>query len=183
MKSVHQINKSAESVLDVIHCHWAISDCFWDPMDCSLPGSSVHGISQARILEWIAISFSKGFPQTRDSTSISYIGRQVLYHFNTCCCCYSVTQSCLTLCHLMDCSMPGVPAHHHLPEPIQTRVHWVSDVIKPLCPQTPSFPPAFNLSQHQELFQWVGSSHQVVKVLEFQLQHQSFQWIFRVDFL
>ena len=94
-----------------------------DPMDCSLPGFSVHGISQARILEWIAISFSQGFPQTRDSTSISYIGRQVLYHSNTCCCCYSVTQSCLTLCHLMGCSMPGVPAHHHLPEPIQTRVH------------------------------------------------------------
>ena len=115
-------------------------------MDESLPVSSVHGISQTRILEWVAISFSWGFSQPRDSTSISYIDRQVLYHSNTCCC-YSVTQSCLTLCHLMDCSMPGVPAHHHLPEPIQTRVHWVSDGIKPLCPQTSSFPPAFIFPQ------------------------------------
>ena len=82
----------------------------------------------------------------------------------------------------MDCSTPGFPVHHHLPELPQTHVHWVSDAIQPSHPlSSPS--PAFNLSQHQCLFQWVSSSHQVAKVLELQLQHQSFQWIFRADFL
>ena len=152
-------------------------------MDGSPPGSSVHGIAQARILEWVATSFSRGSSQPRDSASLSWIGGQILYHSNTCGCCCSVTQSCLSLCDPRDCSMPDFSAHHHLPEPIQTCVHWVGDVIKPLCPQTSSFPPAFNLSQHQEILQWVGSSHEVVKALEFQLQHQSFQWIFRIDFL
>ena len=67
------------------------------------------------------------------------------------------------------------------PEFAQTHVHWVSDAIQPFHPLSPPSPPALNLSQHQGLFQWVGSSHQVAKVLELQLQHQSFQWIFRVD--
>ena len=62
-------------------------------------------------------------------------------------------------------------------------IHWVSDAIQPSHPLSSPSPPAFNLSQHQGLFQWVSSSHQVAKVLEFQLQHQSFQWIFRTDFL
>ena len=83
----------------------------------------------------------------------------------------------------MDCSMPGIPVHHQLPELIQTYVHWVSDVIQPSHPLSSPSRPAFNLSQHQGLFKWVSSSHQVTKVLEFQLQHQSFQWIFRTDFL
>ena len=60
---------------------------------------------------------------------------------------------------------------------------WVSDAIQPSHPLLPSFPPALNLSQNQNLFQWVGSSHQVARVLELQLQHQSFQWTFRTDFL
>ena len=81
----------------------------------------------------------------------------------------------------MDCSMPGFPVLHHLPEFVQTHVHWVGDVIQPSYPLSPASPPALNLSQHQGLFQWVGSSHQVAKVLE--LQHQSVQWVFRVDFL
>ena len=71
--------------------------------------------------------------------------------------------------------------HHQLLELAQTHVHWVSDAIQPSHPLSSPFPPAFNLSHHQGLFQWVGSSHQVAKVLEFQLQHQSFQWIFRTD--
>ena len=94
----------------------------------------------------------------------------------------SVTQSCLTLCDPMDCSMPGFPVHHQFPELTQTHVHQVSNTIQQSHPPSPS-PPTFNLSQHQGLFQWVSSSHQVAKVLEFQLQHQSFQWIFRTDFL
>ena len=83
----------------------------------------------------------------------------------------------------MDSSMPGFPVHHQLPELAQTHIHWVSDAIQPSHPLLSSSPPAFNLSQHQGLSQWVSSSHQVAKVLEFHLQHQSFQWIFKIDFL
>ena len=94
----------------------------------------------------------------------------------------SVTQSGLTLCDPMDSSMPGLPVHHQLPEFTQTLAHWVSDAVQPSHPlSSPS--PAFNLSQHQGLFIWVSSSHQVAKVLEFQLQHQSFQWTPRTDLL
>ena len=81
----------------------------------------------------------------------------------------SVVQSCLTLCNSMDCSMLGLPAHHQLPEPTQTHVHWVSDAIQPSHPLLPPSPPALSLSQHQGLFKWVRSLHQVAKVLEFQL--------------
>ena len=95
----------------------------------------------------------------------------------------SVTQSCPTLCHPMDCSTPSFPVHHQLPELVQTHVHRVSDNIHPSNPLSSPSPPAFNLSQHQGLFQWVSSSHKVAMVLEFPLQHPSFQWIFRTDFL
>ena len=94
-----------------------------------------------------------------------------------------VSQSCLTLFDPMDCSTPGLPVHHQLPEFTQTHVHWVGDAIQPSYPLSSPSPPAFSLFQHQGLFQWLSSSHQVPKVLEFQLQHQSFQWIFRTDFL
>ena len=94
----------------------------------------------------------------------------------------SVVQSCLILCDPVDCSMPGFPAHHQFPELAQTYVHWVSDAIQPSHPLSSPSPPAFSLSQHQSLFQWVSSSHQVAKILELQLQHQSFQWIFRTHF-
>ena len=94
----------------------------------------------------------------------------------------SVTQLCLTLCDRMDCSMPGFPVLHQLLEPAQTHVHRVGDAIQPSHPLSFPSPPALNLSQHQGLFQWVRSSHQMAKVLGFQLQHQSFQWIFRTDF-
>ena len=79
----------------------------------------------------------------------------------------------------MDCSTPGFPVHHQLLEFSQTHVHWVGDAIQPSYPLSSPSPPAFNLSQHQNLFQWVSSSHQVAKGLELQLQNQSFQWIFR----
>ena len=86
----------------------------------------------------------------------------------------SVTQSCLTLCKPMNRSTPGLPVHHQLPEFTQTHVHWVSDAILPSHLLSSPSPPAPNPSQHQGLFQWVNSSHKVAKVLEFQLQHQSF---------
>ena len=87
----------------------------------------------------------------------------------------SVAQSCRTLCDPMNCTTPCLPVHHQLLEFTQTHVHRVGDAIQSSHPL--SFPsPAPNPSQHQDLFQWVNSSHEVAKVLEFQLQHPSFQW-------
>ena len=95
---------------------------------------------------------------------------------------YSVTRLCLTLCSPMDCSTLGFPVLHRLLELVQTRVHWVGGAMQPSHPLSSPFS-TFSLSQHQGLFQWVSSSHQVAKVLELQLKYQSFQWIFRTDFL
>ena len=95
----------------------------------------------------------------------------------------SVAQSCLTLWDPMGCSRSGLPVHHQLPEFTQIHVHWVSDAIQPSHPLPSPSPPSFNLSQHQGLFKWVISSHQVAKVWEFQPQHQSFQWLLRTYLL
>ena len=95
----------------------------------------------------------------------------------------SVHQSCPTCCNPMHCSMPGFPVHYQLPDLTQTHVHRVGDAIQPSHPLSSPSPPALNLSQNQGIFQWVSSSHQVAKVLEPQLQHQSFQLIFNTDFL
>ena len=95
----------------------------------------------------------------------------------------SVTQSCLTLCDPMNRSTPGPPVHHQLPEFTQTHIHRVSDAIQPPHSLSSPSPPAPNPSQHQSLFQWVNSSREVAKVLEFQLQHHSFQRNPRVDLL
>ena len=83
----------------------------------------------------------------------------------------------------MNRSTPGLHVHHQLLEFTQTHVHWVGDAIKTSHPLLSPSPPAFNLPQHQGLFKRVSSSHQVAKVLEFQLQHQSFQWTPRTDLL
>ena len=96
----------------------------------------------------------------------------------------SVAQSCPTLCNPMNCSTPAFPIHHQLLELTQTHVNRVGDAIQPSHPLSSPSPPAdFSLSQHQGLFKWVSSSHQVAKVLEFQPQHQSFQWTCRDDLL
>ena len=95
----------------------------------------------------------------------------------------SVAQSRLTLCDPIDCSTPGLSVHHQLLGLAQTHFHQVSDDIQPSHPLPSPSHPAFNPSQPQSLFQWVSSSHHVAKLLEFQLQHQSFQWIFRTDIL
>ena len=145
--AVHGAAKSQTRLSD--WTDWNYAWLFWDPMDHSPPGSSVHGILQARIL----VRFT------------------------------SVTQSCLTLSDSMDYSTPGFPVHHQLLELAQTHVHWVSDAIQSSHPLLSPSPPAFNLSQHQGLFKWLSSLHQVAKVLEFQLQHQSFPWTFRTYFL
>ena len=91
--------------------------------------------------------------------------------------------SCVRLCDPMHGSTPDLPVHHQLLESTQTHVHWVGDAIQPPHPLLSPSPPAANPSQHQSLFQWVSSLHQVAKVLEFQLQHQSFQWTPRTDLL
>ena len=151
---------------------------FCDLMDWSPPGSFVHGLLQARILGWFAISFSRGSSWPKDWTHvscISCIGKWILCHK-----CHlgshtssvqfsSVAQSCLTLCDPMNSSTPGLPVHHQLPEFTQTHVHRVGDAIQPSHPLSSPSPPAPNPFQHQSLFQWVNSSYEVAKVLEFQL--------------
>ena len=95
----------------------------------------------------------------------------------------SIAQSCPTLCDPMKRSTPGLPVPHQLPEFAQTHIHRFSDAIQPSHPLSSPSSPAPNPSQHQSLFQWVNSSHEVAKVLEFQLQHHSFQGIPRADLL
>ena len=109
-----------------------------------------------------------------------YCSQLIVFSINRCC---PVAKSCLTLRNPTDCSTPSVSVLYCLLEFSQTNVHWVSDAIQPAHPLSPSSPTALSLCQHQGLFQWIGSSHQVNKVLELQLQHQLFQGIFRVDFL
>ena len=124
---------------------------------------AVHGVAKSQI--WLG-----------DWTMTTFMTRQSLQtQFS------SVTQSCPTLCDPMNRSMPGLPVHHQLPGFTQTHVHCVGDAIQPSHPLSSPSPPALNLSQHQGLFKWVSSPHQVAKVLEFQLQHQSFQWTPRTD--
>ena len=95
----------------------------------------------------------------------------------------SGAQSCPILCDPMNRSTPSLPVPHQPPEFTHTHVHRVGNAIQPSHPLSSPSPPALNLSQHQGLFKWVNSSHEVAKVLEFQLQHQSFQWTPRTDLL
>ena len=106
------------SVSACVHAQSCLTLC--NPMDCSLPGSSVHGILQARLLEWVAISFSRGIFLTQGSNTGLLHRREILYHL---CAVYLVAQSCLTFCDPMDCSTPGLPVHHQLPEFTQTHAH------------------------------------------------------------
>ena len=121
-------------------------------------------------------------------TFIPWVGTRTLLYFETIGITllqFSLFQSLshVRLFATMDCSTPGFPVHHQLPKHAQTHVHWVSDAIQPFHPLSSPSPPALNLSQHQGLFRGVSSLHQVAKVLEFQLQHQSFQWTLRTDLL
>ena len=164
--------------------------------------AAVHGVakSQTRLTDWTELSegvwtiHRAEVGLLLENTSLvwdSNKGESFLqYKTSQCtvlnCQCISggeVTQSCPTLCDPMDCSMPGFPVHHQLPELTQTQVHRIDDAIQPSHPLSSPSLPAFSLSQHQGLFKWVSSLHQVAKVLQFQLQHQSFQRIFRTDFL
>ena len=93
----------------------------------------------------------------------------------------TVAQSCPTVCDPMDCNMPGLPVHHQLLELTQTHVHWIGDAIQSSHPLSSPSPLVLNLSQHQGLFKWVSSSHQVATILELQLQCQSFRWMLGTD--
>ena len=164
---------------------------------CLLNICSYHlSVDEARILEWVTIPYPRGSsgpgiePMSPAGPAlvsrcfnIVYLGSLESYPFALASVQFSsITQFSLTLCNPMDCRMPGLPVHQQLPEFTQTHVHWVSDARQPSHPLLSPSPPTFNLSQHQGLFKWVSSSHQVAKVLEFQLQHQCFQSIFRIHF-
>ena len=121
-----------------------------------------------------------------DSANMMHL---VLVHSSSLLCSIPLFSSVQSLSHVWlfatpwtACSTPGFPVHYQLLELTQTHVHRAGDAIQPSHPLFSPSPPAFNLSQHQGLFQWVSSSHQVAKILEFQLQHQSFQWIFGTSF-
>ena len=175
----------------LFHWHWG-----WDLSALLLPTLWSHHYLLSSSLQWVSFSNrrftdatvgvlesikSHGF-QSDTVTSLLKTNMFAIYHRSWSVQLSSVSQSCLTLCKPIDCSTPGLPVHHQLPELAQIHVHRVGDAIRPSYPlSSPS--PAFTLSQHQGLFQWVSSSHQVARILEFQLQHQSFQWIFRTDFL
>ena len=135
----------------------------------------INSLTASEITGFRPLSEKQRVKLSIKNESLGLVGAIVTFQFS------SVAQFCLTLCDPMDCSMPGLPVHNRLLDSTQTLVHRVSDAIQP-SHHLSSPSPAFNLSQYQGLFQWVSSSHQVAKVLEFQLQHQSFQWIFRTDF-
>ena len=151
--------------------------------DGSPPGSSVHGVLEARILEWVAIPFARRCSQPRDQTQVfciagsrfftiwttreAHSGWSVNASSSYCCC--SVAKLCATLWDPVDCSMPGFPVFHHLPDFAQVHTHWIGDGIQP-SPLSSSSPSAFNLSQHQGLFQWVSCSHQVASIFPKNIQ-------------
>ena len=120
----------------------------------------------------ITIIFQKPIPKTWRSVIYPIKNLKLYVLYNIYIYCIYVDQSLsLTLCDAMSCTLPGFSVLHYLPKFAQTHIHWLSDAIQPCHPLLfPSYP-ALNLSQHQGLFQWVGSSHQVAKVLALQLQH------------
>ena len=145
-----------------------LTGLIWFAVQETLKSLLQHHSSKASIL-WHSAFFMVQLSQLYVSTGKTIRSVQLTSH--------------VWLCDPVDCSMPGFPVHHQLPELVQTHVHQVSDAIQPSRPLLSPSLPIFHLSQRQGLFQWVSSSHQVAKVLEFQLRHQSFQWIFRTDFL
>ena len=156
---------------------WCLTLC--DPMDLRLPcPSSIPGvyINSCPLSRWYysAISLSDAF---FSFCTQSFSASET---FNESSICISSVQS---LGHVpMDCSTPGFTVHHQLPELSQTHVHQVSDAFQPPHPLLSTSPPAFNLSQHQGVLQWVHSSHQVAQVLKLQPQHQSLHCMFRIGF-
>ena len=173
---LHQLLEFAQT-----HIHW-VKDAMQPSHPLSSPSPPAFNLSQHPMSQF----FTSGGHSIGASASASVLPINIQgwfplgltsFQFS------SVTQSCPTLCDPMDCSTPGLPVHHQLPESTQTHVHGVGDAIQPSHPLSSPSPPALNLSQHQGLFKWVRSLHQVAKVLEFQLQYQSYQWTPRTDLL
>ena len=145
--------------------------CVWQLVDCLRSWEVFVAVSP------LTSCFYCGW----DRVSKDRLGILVLYP--DCVSLSSITQPCPTFCDPMDYSTSGFPVHHQHPKLTQTHVHRVGDAIQPSHPLSAPSPSAFNLSQHQGLFQWVSSLHQVAKALKFQLQHQSFQWTLWTDLL
>ena len=147
----------------------------WSPWQTIWKGAFI-----VPILYWGEVRHSNliyGEDSVRWCTHTQILEHQMAHQFS------SATQSCPTLCDSMDCSTSGFPVYHQLLQPNQAHVHRVSDAIQPSQPLSSPSIPAFKLSQHKGLFQWDSSSHKFAKVLQFQLLHQPFKWIFRTDFL
>ena len=185
-----KVDFRAKKITRYREVHWKVKvlitqSCliFWDPMDCSPPGSSCPGKNT-----WVVgHSLLQGIFPTQGSNPGSFIAGRFFTiwasrYTQEVHCCYSVSQSCLTLCNPMDCSMPDFPVLHPLPELAQTHVHWVGDAIQLSHPVVLFFS-ALNFSQHQVFFQWVSALHQVAKLLGLQLHHRSFQRILRLDII
>ena len=152
---------------------------FWNPWSPDLP--CLSGLL-LMTLSWVGSRVLVPSSPAREEPYREFIcpGKMTWSCFcrgNFCC---SVTQLCPTLCHPVHYSTPGFCVLPYLLEFAQTHVRWVDDAVQPSHPLLPPSPPALNLSQYQSLYQWVNSSYQVAKVLKLQLQHQSFQWIFRL---
>ena len=135
------------------------------PMDWSPPDSFVYGNSSGLNTGGGCHALLQRIFPTQGLISSLLTSPALAAQFN------SVAQLCPTLCDPIDCSMPGFLVYHQIQELAQIHVHWVGDAIQPFHPLSSPSPPAFNLSQHQGLFQWVNSLHQVAKVLELQFQH------------
>ena len=162
----------------LLHCKWNGQSEAWD-----VGNVSWHGGLTMRPLgsDWMCSRNSFYWEaELGPNTSLPFLGSMQVSKTTQRCTCVSL--SVVSNSDPVDGSMPGFPVHHQLLELAQTHVHWVRDAIQPSHPLlSPS--PALSLSQHQDLFQWVSSSHQVAKVLEFQLQHQSFEYTFRTYLL
>ena len=157
--------------IDLYFCLCASIDVFLKVGSMGFPTYKAWSLGS-----WMALS-SDFYPCLYHLIFLSYSGNQrtkspmsiVFYSLRNTVQFSSVAQSCPTLCDPMNHSMPGLPVHHQLPEFTQTHIHWVGDAIQPSHPLSSPSPPAPNPSQHQSLFQWVNSSYEVAKVLEFQL--------------
>ena len=170
----HCLCTGTQSMCDLVHLLSEVESLFstalWPPIhkSCCPSKSDLSGdhFPGARLQVWGA-QWEAQIPRYLGST---YIVIQ--------------SSSCVQLfCDPMNCSIPGFPVLHYLPEFTQTHVHWVSDALQPSHPLPSPSPLALNLSQLQILFQWISSLHHMTKILELQLQHQSLQWVFRVDFI
>ena len=156
------------------HVHW-VGDAIQQSHPLSSPSLPTFNLSQCQgLFKWVNSSYQVARVLEFQHQPFQWISS---VQFS------SVTESCPILCRPMNHSTSGLPVHHQLLEFTQTHVHRVGDAIQPSHSLSSPSTPAFNLFLHLDLFKWVSSSHQVVKILEFQLQHQSFQWTPRTDLL